>query len=92
MISDDYFNNKNVTSFLIECLVWNIPTKYINDCTTWNERIKQSMLFLNFSIKNESYKNWVEVSEMSYLFQSFRKWTIRDIQNFVNHLWNYLEY
>lgn len=92
MLSEDYFNNKNITSFLIECLIWNVPSKYFNDYDTWDETIKQTLIYLNESIKNDSYKKWGEVSEMLYLFHSGRKWSINDVQNFINSLWMFMEY
>ena len=92
MISDNYFNNENITSFLVECLVWNIPNNYINNYNTWDEKIKQSLIFIDSSIKNDSYKKWSEVSEMLYLFDEGRKWTIHDVEKFVNSLWKFMEY
>ena len=92
MVSDNYFNNDNITSFLIECLVWNIPNSYINNYNDWNEIIKQSLIFLDSSIRDGSYKNWGEASEMLYLFHGGRKWTIHDVEEFVNSLWKFMEY
>lgn len=92
MSTDNHFNNENITSFLIECLVWNIPNNYIINYDTWDETIKQSLLFLNESISNDSYKKWGEVSEMLYLFYGARKWSVSDVQNFINSLWIFMEY
>lgn len=92
MALDNYFNNENITSFLIECLIWNVPNKYINNYDTWDETIKQTLIFLNESIKDSSYEKWGEVSEMLYMFHSGRKWTINDVQSFINSLWMFMEY
>lgn len=92
MISDNHFENENITSFLIECLVWNVPNSYINNYDTWDETIKQSLIFINDSIKDTSYGKWGEVSEMFYLFHSARKWTVNDVQSFINSLWTFMEY
>lgn len=92
MISENHYNNENITSFLVECLIWNIPNNYINNYDTWDETIKQSLIFINSSIKDGSYSKWGEVSEMLYLFHNGRKWTVDDVQKFINSLWIFMGY
>lgn len=91
MIDEGEPVNKGITSFLIECLLWNTPNSIFNDYDTWAERIKQAITYLYNKTKNENdCKDWVEVSEMLYLFHSGRKWNVKMINDFLNQMWNYL--
>ena len=31
----------NITSFLLECLVWNVPNRIMNNYDTWTERFNE---------------------------------------------------
>ena len=93
MIDDDVQVSDNITSFLLECLVWNVPKDVFNDNDTWTERLKQSIIYLCGNTKdNTSCKEWREVSELLYLFNSVRKWTRADVNEFLFQIWNYLEF
>jgi len=83
----------NVLSFLIECLVWNVPNQKFNDTVTWISRIKESIVFLYNALKdNETSKDWGEVSELLYLFHNGRKWTRNDAIDFLEKVWNHVGY
>lgn len=93
MIEDGEAVNENITSFLLECLVWNVPNSKFNENETWASRLKESIIYLHENTKNlESCKEWGEVSELLYLFHSGRKWASQDINNFLVLAWNYLEF
>lgn len=85
--------NGNITSFLLECLVWNIPDRIMNDYDTWTDRLKQSIIYIHKQTKEESTcKEWGEVSELLYLFHSDRKWSRADVNEYMVQLWKYLEF
>ena len=85
--------NDNITSFLLECLVWNVPNRIMNDYDTWTERLKQSIIYLYEQTKEDSTcKEWGEVSELLYLFHSGRKWSRADVNEYMVQFWNYLEF
>lgn len=42
--------------------------------------------------KEETCKDWGEVSDLLYLFSSDRKWTSADVNKFMIQMWNYLEF
>lgn len=85
--------NDCITSFLLECLVWNVPNDVFNDHDTWNERLKQSIVFLYERTKNDKLsEEWVEVSELLYLFRGRRKWTRNDVYIYMVQLYNFLEF
>lgn len=83
----------NITSFLLECLVYNVPNNVFNVNLSWQSRVKQSIISLYQSTESEaSYKEWGEVSECLYLFHPGRRWSVEDVRNFLVVLWNYLGY
>ncbi len=93
MIDEGEPVNKGITSFLIECLLWNTPNSTFNNYDTWTERIKQAIIYLYNKTKDEKdCKEWGEVSEMFYLFHSDRKWNVKMTNDFLKQMWNYLEF
>lgn len=93
MKDDGVTFNSNITSFLLECLVWNVPNRILNDNDTWTERLKQSIVFIYEQTKeDETCKEWGEVSELLYLLRGGRKWSRSDVNEYMVQLWNYLEY
>jgi len=93
MIEDGEFISDNITSFLLECLVWNVPNNIFNNNDRWTNRLKDSISHL-YNETNEltTCKEWGEVSELLYLFHSGRKWTREDVNNYLVKMWNYLEF
>jgi len=93
MKDDGVTFNANITSFLLESLVWNVPSRIMNDYDTWADRLKQSIIYIHEQTKEESTcKEWGEVSELLYLFYSGRKWSRTDVNEYMVQLWNYLEF
>lgn len=91
MIDEKYNTNDKITSFLLECLVWNVPNNIFNENYTWDDRLRESIIFLYNSIKDGNYEEWGEVSELLYLFRG-RKWSKEDVSSYLVDMWNYLEY
>ena len=93
MIEDGEQINDNITSFLLECLVWNVPNRIMNNYDTWTERLRQSIMYLYENTKEqESCNEWVEVSELLYLFCDNRKWSRQDVNVYMVQLREYLEF
>ena len=83
----------NITSFLMECLVWNVPNSKIDDHDNWTERLKQSIIYIHEQTKEqETCNDWGEVSELLYLWRGNRKWSRTDVNNYMVQLYNYLEF
>lgn len=93
MIDDNVDVSENITSFLLECLVWNVPNRIFNDYDTWTDRLKQSIIYIYNATKEgqEICEEWGEVSELLYLFRA-RKWSIKDVNQFMIEMWNYLQF
>lgn len=92
MVDDRIADNDVITSFLIECLVWNVPNNTITGNNTWASAIQDSIAYLWNAIKNDNHNNWGEVSERLYLFHSGRKWTTTETKDFLYDMYNYLEF
>ena len=87
MIEEKARVNNNITSFLLESLVYNIPENTINNCESWVELLAESIVFIH----NKDKEKWLEVSELLYLFHDGRKWSINDVVDYMKQLWKYLE-
>jgi len=91
MVDDKIVDNDIISSFLIECLVWNIPNDIIMQYDSWEETIRESIVFLYDSIDNGKHNYWGEVSEILYLFQG-RKWKEQDVKQMLLDAWKYLDF
>lgn len=92
MYQENIIDGNKITSFLVECLVWNIPNYIIINNNTWEETIKNSIVYLCNSFYNNNYSDWCEVSEHICLFHNTRKWSAQDTQNFLVKMYAYLGY
>lgn len=92
MVDDYLVDGDKISSFLVECLVWNVPNYIITGSNTWAERIKNTIVFLWEAFNNDTYKDWGEVSERLYLIHSGRKWSLTSIKDFLNNMYTYLEF
>ncbi len=93
MIDDGVAVSDSITSFLLECLVWNVPNGIFNDNESWQARLQASMVHLYEHTKDEKKcDDWGEVSELLYLFRENRKWSKSDVNAFLVDAWNYLGY
>lgn len=93
MIEDGKHVNPNITSFLLECLLWNVPDWIFNGYDTWTDRLKKSIDFLwDKTMIEDDCKDWTEVSELLYLFHRGRKWSRQDAHSYLVDLGLYLEH
>ncbi len=87
---DDGYDFDTISSFLIECLVWNVPNSYFNNYTI-SEDVEKSLSYLIVQTsKYENCSEWGEVSELLYLFRDFRKFTLMEANTFLNKAYEYL--
>ena len=91
MIDEGIQVSPNITSFLLECLVWNVSNYIFNVYDTWTDCVKESIRHIYQKTKNEdSCKEWGEVSELLYLFKGNRKWSVSDVNSYMVQMWNYM--
>lgn len=81
---------KPIPSYLIECLVWNVPNEGFNhDTYTADVRYVLAHLFNN--TKNyDDCKEWGEVNELKYLFRTSQPWTREQAHAFISAAWDYV--
>lgn len=92
MVGEGLIDGEIITSFLVECLVWNVKNTYITKHDSWNETLQDSIAFLWNEINDGHAKEWGEVSERLYLFHSGRKWNQDSAKQFLGKMYSYLEY
>lgn len=89
MVDDRCANGDKITSFLVECLVWNIPNEKIMRYPSWSSTVREAIRYLYAEIEANRHTEWGEVSEVLYLFRN-RKWSDHDAKNWLVDAWNYL--
>ena len=79
-----------VPSFLIECLVWNVPTASFGGPTyTADVRSVLANTF-NATLTDAACSEWLEVSQLKYLFRGTKPWTRQQAHSFLSRAWDYL--
>ncbi|MHC1599775.1 MAG: nucleotidyltransferase domain-containing protein [Candidatus Methanospirareceae archaeon] len=80
----------NIPSFLIECLVWNVPNEdFNNDLYTTDVRGVLAHIF-NKTLDDDQCKEWGEVNELKYLFRPSQHWTREQAHSFLSAAWDYV--
>jgi predicted nucleotidyltransferase len=80
----------NIASFLIECLVWNVPLEaFQHDRYTDDVRHVLAQAFNNTQ-KDADCAEWGEVSELKYLFRPAQAWTRQQANQFLDAAWSYI--
>jgi tRNA nucleotidyltransferase (CCA-adding enzyme) len=83
---------KGIASYLIECLVWNVPNENFRNGPYW-EDIHRVLVFLRAQTASiDNCREWGEVNELRYLWHSSQLWTLRQAHAFVNAAWTFLEF
>lgn len=90
MISDGVKSAKEATSFLAECLIWNVPNDQFG-FSTWSQDMRACLAYLfNNTLAFENCREWGEVSELKYLFHGGQAWTWESAHRFVSDCWDYM--
>lgn len=91
MIDEGQTVPDGITSFLMECLVWNVPNYILNGTTSWTERLRSAITYLyQQTSKDDDCGEWGEVSELLYLFRGNRKWTRQMVNDYLVQMWKYM--
>jgi len=92
MIDSGVHVSNGITSFLLECLFWNVPNQIFNANDLWSEQLKGALSHIYINTETEEKcKEWGEVSELLYLFRG-HKWTVKEVNEFIASLWKYSEF
>jgi len=81
---------KPISSYLIECLTWNVPNPRFGRASYEDE--VQSVLGHLWSATREdaTCSEWGEVNERKYLFRSLQLWTREQVHAFIDAAWDYV--
>ncbi|GLO66102.1 nucleotidyltransferase domain-containing protein [Oceanobacillus kimchii] len=82
--------HSNISSFLIECLIWNVPNKFFGHTLLADDVLACFNFLIDNTTKYEQCKDWREVSDLLYLFHSERKYTVFETRKFLIDAKNYL--
>ena len=77
-------------SFLIECLVYNVPDDSFNHATYMDEMRAVLANIFNATLSDERCTEWVEVNWRKYLFRSSQPWTRSQAHTLADAAWNRL--
>lgn len=83
---------KPVPSYLIECLVWNVPNEGFGHMS-YTADVRWALAHLFNNTRNvEDWKEWGEISELKYLFRTSQPWTLEQAHAFLSAAWDYVEF
>jgi len=78
-----------IPGFLIECLVWNVPSdNFQNPTYTADVKVALNSLYQHTEME-DSCRQWREVSKLKPLFAPGQKWTREQANAFTVSAWNY---
>ena len=77
-------------SFLIECLVYNVPNEGFGHAS-YTSDVRWTLAHLSNNTREDSNCDmWEEVNELKYLFHASKPWTREQVSTFLNAAWNYI--
>jgi hypothetical protein len=80
---------KNIPSFLIECLVWNVPDEgFLHSTYTEDVRFVLAHTF-NATMQDKTCSEWVETNRLKSLFCNSQPWRRDEVNRFLDAAWNY---
>jgi predicted nucleotidyltransferase len=81
---------KPISSYLIECLVWNVPDEGFTH-NSYMDDVRYVIAHLwNETRTYETCSEWGEVNELKYLFRATQPWTFQQVNLFLEDVWNYI--
>jgi predicted nucleotidyltransferase len=81
---------KPIPSYLIECLLWNVPDEGFGHEYYYDDVRYIIAHLYNQTDSDEKCREWGEVNELKYLFRSIQKWTRLQANGFMLAAWQYV--
>jgi predicted nucleotidyltransferase len=79
-----------IPSYLIECLVWNVPNEAFGH-DAWCAEVRWALAHLwNETRTDEQCQEWGEINEMKYLLRGGQPWSRAQVNSFLDAAWNYI--
>ncbi|MFA6909050.1 MAG: nucleotidyltransferase [Patescibacteria group bacterium] len=83
---------KPISSYLLECLIWNVPDSSFAT-STYRDMVQNILAHLyNKTMDDEQCKEWGEINELKYLFRLRQPWTRDQTHTFLGDAWNFANY
>ena len=79
-----------VPSYLIECLVWNVPNDRFGDLHYADDVRSVIGWLYTRTMNDDGCKEWGEINELKYLFRPSQPWSRQQANNFLFNAWKYL--
>lgn len=79
---------REIPSFLMESMIWNVPNSTFTSHDTWNDRLRAAFAHT----LNAERSKWLEANNIKFLFHPSQGWTEDTATSFVRSAWKYLEY
>ncbi len=90
MVDEGYDAAEPIPSYLIECLIWNVPNELLGN-DKLKDDIRNAIAHLwNETRTDENCKDWGEVNELKYLFRITQPWSRDQVNIFLQAAWNYV--
>ncbi len=83
-------NIGELPSFLMECLVYNVPDDLFNHATYLADMRGVLGTIFNGTLSKGNYDEWIEVSGRKWLFRSSQPWTYGQAHQLAAEAWNYV--
>ncbi len=83
---------KGIASFLIECLVWNVPDDMLGDDAYWQDVYRILDFLRKGTASWETCQKWKEVNEIRDLWDAKQLWTFAQANSFASAAWKFLEF
>jgi tRNA nucleotidyltransferase (CCA-adding enzyme) len=79
-----------IPSFLIECLVWNVPDEELRTGTL-KDGVQSAIAYLwNNTRTDDICSSWTEVNDIKFLFHITQPWTRQEVNAFLQSAWDYV--
>ncbi|HEY1210092.1 MAG TPA: nucleotidyltransferase [Terracidiphilus sp.] len=90
MATNGYVEAGPIRSYLIECLVWNVPNHFFgHDEYRTDLRDTIAHLWME-TLTDEACKEQREINDRKYLFRGGQTWTRDQVNKFLYAAWNYI--
>jgi hypothetical protein len=81
---------KPINGFLIESLVWNVPSDYFTG-SSWCAIVRKVLAHIWYATKSiENCIEWAEVNDLKYLFRGSPDSKRQQAYNFIDEVWDYV--
>ncbi|MCU8692622.1 nucleotidyltransferase family protein [Mycobacteroides abscessus] len=80
---------KELPSYLVECIVYNVPNDYFNHPTYLSDMREALAYIFNNTLAAGNWNDWHEVHELHYLFRG-GSWTREEVHHLADVAWDHL--